>query len=422
LERVATTEQWGDWQDLGGILEGSPAAVGSASRKHVDVAGVIEDAGHPGLWLRSWPFQKPCFVPGDACGSCREACGGSCSQSAAPAASPAFFVDANGDDSWVFRGTDGHVYSVVGDTAKPIDLALATKSEVLAQGDPAAFLRADGYGSVVFRSISQEVYEDFQHEAAWGSGNLTQYAEAPTIAGDPVGYVRGDGVTSIVVRDSLGSVRELYLLGDGWHDANLSLISFAPGAASNPHPLVRADQVSSLYFRNTDGGLSEIYLAGNWISGALALPANVKAAGEPSTFVGGDSRNNVIFRSQAGEVFQLTAAAASHVWSATSLTLATGAPPAASDPQGYERGDGVDAVVYRTASGAVFELSRTGTTWSVLNLTAVTAAPPALDHPVPYVRADSRSGIAYLAAGGSIIELVLDDGKWTQRVVYAPQR
>jgi hypothetical protein len=117
----------------------------------------------------------------------------------------------------------------------------------------------------------------------------------------------------------------------------------------------------------------------------------------------------------------------SAVWTATNLTKATGAPPAANDPFAYTTtdlaGQGPSArVIYRTANGHIEELSNAGGGWQAADLFGEVSggAPPiAESDPVGYMTELPGQGqyarVVYETADYHIEELSSSNGQQWQK-------
>jgi hypothetical protein len=97
------------------------------------------------------------------------------------------------------------------------------------------------------------------------------------------------------------------------------------------------------------------------------------------------------------------------VWGHFDLSLVTGAPPAAADPDGYVFvAEDRQHIVYRGTDGHIHELAytRPAGPWGHFDLSLVTGAPPAAGDPDGYVFvAEDRQHIVYRGTDGHIHEL-----------------
>ncbi len=421
-ESVLDGDSWGPWRDLGGMLAGTPAAIGVQHRSHVDVAAIINDNGTDGVWQRSWPYERPCYA-GDAstCG-CLEPCDGECPTYAPAASDPFHYVNTSGADVWVFVTEDQHVYEVSGlGELLLTDLSMSDKASAFAVGNPSANVRHDGYEQVIYRSVNGHVYS-FWWAGAWYSGSLTAITGAPKALGDAAPHIRSDNVDTIIYRAANNDIYELYLWGGWWYAGDLTAYGAAPPAAGDPKDLNRADGLFSRIYRGVDGHLIDIYWSGAaWLSSDVtASAASIASAGDGAPYVRSDNLNAIVYRAIDDHVHELSTAADGHVWTDVDLTAAAVAPSAIGDPRGYVRSDGVDAVVYRATDDHVYELRRSGDAWTATDLTIAATAPDAAGEAVPYVRTDSVSAVAFRGADNGIYEMALVNDSWTMTTLYQP--
>lgn len=104
------------------------------------------------------------------------------------------------------------------------------------------------------------------------------------------------------------------------------------------------------------------------------------------------------------------------VWHLADLTAIAASPLAATNPYGFNRSDGVPAVVYMSSDGHVHEL-RLDAGWHWSDLTVLSNAPVPLYYflrePVAYVRSDGMTTVLFECVVDHICELRLDNGwKW----------
>ena len=440
-ERVLSAETWGAWRNLGGMLESSPAVVGHEGRPHVDVAAILDDAGQDSLWLRSWPYLRPCYVGASACGTCAEPCDGACPTYSDPAGDPTFYTRLDGRDVVLSRADDGHVYELarVGASWSFRDLSMAAGASPLAASNLSAQVRKDGsdyVNSIAYRSISSEAVELFSlnslEAVEWKSRTFSQSAQAPHAQGD-VALFNPFEQASVLYRGRDARIYEITESAGLWVFRDLSTDASAPDASGDPQPFS-----SSILYRSENNRLSEIYLESpvsvldkgvpmtpavraTWVTKDMLLEANAPdAAGDPAAYVRSDARNAVLYRGLDGHIYELSAASGGNDWSVVDLTSATGVPTAASDPRGYRRSDDTDAVVYQGVDQHIHELSRHGEQWLWTNLSSEARSAAAASRPMPYRRNDHVNGVVYRAADARLYELSLVNGVWKKTVIYDP--
>jgi hypothetical protein len=424
-ERLLEGSDWGPWQDLGGTITASPAAVGSPAREQIQVAAGVEEAGEAGVWLRSWPFERPCYAE-LACGQCAEPCSdGDCQVYSAVVADPAHYRRSDGEDALVVRSSDSHLYhfSHAGEWVLSDIVSSGNGGAALAGGAPHAFARSDHYDSICYRTLDNEIGEIVDDGGTWAFSSMSDFALGPDARGNPVPYARSDGTNSVMYRAVDDHLYEIYSWNGGWYAADLSGSVGAPNAGGDPYPFIRADNVNAIVYRDVRSQLHEIYLDNSvgWRSGALAPAAGLAdALGDPAAYVRADYRNAVVYLGKDSHVHELSSAWYDHVWTLRDLTASAGAPLAAGNPRGYVTADRADAVVYRAADAHVYELRRGGDQWFTTDLSEAAGAPAAASNPVPYVRADGVGAIAYVAQDGSLRELSWVAGAWLSSVIFAP--
>jgi len=296
-------------------------------------------------------------------------------------------------NSVVYRSTDGHVYELslpLGGKWGLNDLRLASgNSAPEAAGDPDAYLRSDGFYSVIYRTIDNRIQEIYVSGAgSWQTGDIfsASVIPPPPAAGDPVGYVRSDIVNAVVYRGIDNRIYELSLpVGGQWTVKDLFKASGASvPVAGNLAAYVRSDSVNSVVYRGSDGHIHEIYrlLGGNWGTGDLNLESgNIApvAAGDPAGYIRSDRVNSVVYRGADNRIHEFSLSSGAN-WQTSDLFTASGniAPSAAGDPVGYIRSDNVSAVLYRGTDNHIHELFLApGANWDTGDLMVVSGNPNA---------------------------------------------
>jgi hypothetical protein len=186
-----------------------------------------------------------------------------------PVGDPAAYVRADGINAVVYRNSNNHIIelSLVGSTPesgavvngwwmRDLTVELAAPP---ANSDPTAFVRSDGYSSIVYQAGGQiyEMYMGGDHVWSWGSPSGLASGEPPAHAtAKPSGFVHHDGTNAIVYRADNGKVVELYLT-DAWRPRDLTFNSGVT-ALGDPQGYVRADGLySSVVFRDTNKHIRE---------------------------------------------------------------------------------------------------------------------------------------------------------------------
>jgi len=245
---------------------------------------------------------------------------------------------------------------------------------------------------------------------AWSPTDLSAAAGAPAAASAPSGYetdfARGP-VPRVVYRTGAGHIEELSLqvLGDGlWHARDLSVLAAgAPAATGVPSGaeifLPGPGLFARVVYRTGAGHIEELSTQddAHWQPVDLTVAAGAPAAASaPSAFgtdlFGENTVAHVAYRTAANHIEDLTSLDLVH-WQATDLTVAAGAPAAAAAPGGYETNldpglaaqGRVARVVYRTAAGHIEELSTQDLVhWQTADLSAIAGGPLAASAPDGY--------------------------------------
>jgi len=188
----------------------------------------------------------------------------------------------------------------------------------------------------------------------------------------------------------------------------------------------------AVVYATGDGHIHEIALKHTWqhrdLTAASGAPLTDANFSQPMAFRRSDGVSMVVYRGTDKHVHSIYLEIRrqgntwQEIWHWADLSAITGSPPAASDPFGYVRSDGISAVLYTGTDGHIHELWLSGV-WSWADLTAISGAPAVISgwladgaRPIGYVRADGINAVVYVgvaAQGGRIYELRLDDGwKW----------
>jgi len=234
-------------------------------------------------------------------------------------------------------------------------------------------------------------------------------------------------VTAVVYRATDDTIHEIGR-NPNWADNELASPFTVPARA---HPTatvrayVRSDGRDAVVYRGVDNHLWELTsnfgYAPPWLVNDLtAFIGAPDLAGNPMGYAGTDHQNALVFRTADGHLHEIASHfGSSPAWVDADLTTGTGQSVLpASDPWGYRRGDGQNAVVYLGTDGGIHELSKGTTgTWAHQILPASSA----VGNPSAFVRSDGNSTVVYRSAaptGGSIRVLVLD-GSWTDAAIDA---
>jgi len=187
-----------------------------------------------------------------------------------------------------------------------------------------------------------------------------------------------------------------------WSPTDLSAAAGAPAAASAPSGYetdFARGPVPRVVYRTGAGHIEELSTQddAHWQPVDLTVAAGAPAAASaPSAFgtdlFGENTVAHVAYRTAANHIEDLTSLDLVH-WQATDLTVAAGAPAAAAAPGGYETNldpglaaqGRVARVVYRTAAGHIEELSTQDLVhWQTADLSAIAGGPLAASAPDGY--------------------------------------
>jgi hypothetical protein len=238
-------------------------------------------------------------------------------------------------------------------------------------------------------------------------GGLRFGGPRAAVTGDVVGYVRSDGTNAVVHRASNGHVHELYPAAGGWASGDIS--GAAPLPSSRLTAYRRSDGINTVVYRSGTVLIELALVNGTWGWGQLPT-AGITPVGAPAAYVRADGVSAVVYRASTGHIIELQLGGQPGGWVRTNLSTASGTPAlAASDPTAYARSDGYSAVVYRTTTNKIHELTkRYGSPWSYGDLTGANTA---AGNPRAYLHRDGINAVVYRSPTNRIMELWLD-GTW----------
>jgi Trypsin len=271
-----------------------------------------------------------------------------------------------------------------------------------ASNEVVGYIRNDGTNAVVHANNAGRIREIALENGAWES-NAIHPGVAPNVSGDVTAFKRNDGTDGIYYRSAANQIIEVAHVGNSWQAFDLTSAAGGPPAAGAPVAYVRSDGVSTVVYRSTSGRIIELKLGsgGSWLSTDLTTlcGSSVTASSNPSAFVRSDNINSIVFRAgtHIWEFYQPLGGA----WSCgvPSALTSTSPPPAASKPAGYARTNGTNAIVYRSTTNTIVELSLISGQWYWQQLATGAAGDPAV-----YVRTDTKEIVLFRDASGDIIE------------------
>jgi hypothetical protein len=250
-----------------------------------------------------------------------------------PVGNPAAYVRGDGVGAVLYRTSAGHIVEVT-ETLSPFwtanDLTAAIPGAPLAAGDPTAYLRSDGVSSVLFRSADNQIFELYMSpDHHWDWGEPSVLAGAPAATSNPRGYVMHQGTNSIVYSTTGGRVEALTLDGAGWHGADIT--GGGASSYSDPVPYVRTDATETVDYYSwvygQGGQIWELTNVNPWTANNLTTLFGTGSINSlPSPFVGNFGWDEVPYDFGANHVGVLEHQPGS-TWYVTDLTLSTGETP-----------------------------------------------------------------------------------------------
>jgi hypothetical protein len=317
----------------------------------------------------------------------------------------------------------------------PEDLSLLGRATTTALGQVFGFARSDGTSNVVYLGADGDVHLIERGDAGWLDSDLTQTADAAPgdAVGSPMAFVRSDGATAVVYRTADDHIHELSLAAAGWTDVDLTNDVSAPSAASDPAGFARGDGVDSVVYQAFDLAIDEISSpvdAGYAFDGLARATGCGFALGKPHPYLRSDGVPSVIFRSAANVPAVLEIARVSAMWSCFNVTAVSDNPlvvPTGGEPAPYVRADLSLAVLFRTADDHLVELSYAAlanplpSSWHVTDLTTASGASPAASDPAGYVRSDGMSAVVFRSRGDNHVrELRSTPAGWVASDLNGP--
>jgi len=337
-----------------------------------------------------------------------------------PAAASApwpIFVPGRGVQLVLYRDANGRLYELWrdGNGATGAGDLTAAANAPQAAGNPSAYFDTLTNSTIVlYRGQDGHVHSLYSSGGPTGHDNLSAAAHAPTAIGNPFGYFTpGRNMNHVIYRSADKHLRALYWHGtETCQHADLIGGTGFPLSAGDPSAYFNGSNV--VVYRGINGHIHSIY----WLDGPSGhddlsgVAGTPLAAGDPVAYYlpQGDV-NQVTYRSVDGHLHELWWQGASSV-SGWDLSVASGAPPAVSDPAAfYNPTTNTKHVVYRSGDGHLHELRWTpgGGIPAHTDLTADADAPPAADRPAAFALAGLNANcVVYRGENGQIYELRCD--------------
>jgi hypothetical protein len=293
------------------------------------------------------------------------------------------------------------------------------------------FTRGDGKHMAVFRPIDSS---DIETATGTPLANPVLAASGALGGSNPWAYRRHDGPDTIVYLDHNGHVHELGTIDFDFAEVfriNAPIAASAPPDGSEPAPdiigYVRADnQSSALVYRGSNDHVIEIEtnFAGQppWLATDLTLAAGAPVTaptGSAFPYVRSDGWNAIVYIGSDDHIHELARLPPSP-WFDTDLHVASGETVVpSSDPWGYQRSDGANAVVFVGVDGNLREIALVAARWTTTILPASVPLGGPSRRPSGYVRADGLNAVVYVsnAASPSLRQLTLSGGAWVDEAL-----
>jgi hypothetical protein len=245
------------------------------------------------------------------------------------AGDPVGYVRADGVSAVVYRTWENHLVELSLTNRVPAgwevkDLTATVPGTPIADSDPSAFVRADGFSSIVFRCHGTSVCELF-HSAeshTWAVGEPFALANAGAFpaAGRPSGYSHHDGTTAIAYRTTSNEIKELWLDGLGWHVGDIMGPTGhrGPLASGDPTAYVRADGLEAVVYRSGNS-VYELANWGFWQGNSLMYDNASAALSDPVPYIRSQAWSSVVYNTQSTTAAEL---ALHDGWNFTNLSYA----------------------------------------------------------------------------------------------------
>ena len=207
---------------------------------------------------------------------------------------PVGYVRSDGSSAIVYLGINGtkvHIIEVRLGTRAWIatDLMVASGNpNANAGSSPHAFVRSDGYNSVVFSMNSSltELYS--RNREPWTMGYPGSYTGAPAMQGTRAhGSTTQHGTASIVYQSGQNQLVHMYMSGNQW-----TYTIVANNIVGPPSSYVRTDGKYSILWRDTNGHIREYAGGSTWDLTSASGASNATSA--PSAYVRNDGFSSVL--------------------------------------------------------------------------------------------------------------------------------
>jgi len=290
-------------------------------------------------------------------------------------------------------------------------------------GQLTGYERNDLINTVLYVNSSHIIELSSSGFTNWFRSDLTSFISGATNVAtnsNPTAFIRFDGYASIAYRDTSNHIQELALQHGGtWSKRDLTPTgSGAPTATGSPASYGRTDRVGIVLYRSQSSPADHIIEisfspGGNpgWndMTQIFGLP---NTASDPVGYVRADGANAVVYRSSPDNHVRELAAFYGQNWSPADLSKTNAT--AAGQPRPFTLQDGTSAVVYRSSDNHVRLLTRAATdttgNWTPRDLTGGTSFEQALSDPFGYVRADGRAAVIFKTSDFHVHQLTWSGG------------
>jgi len=264
------------------------------------------------------------------------------------------------------RDQAGSIFESVGPNNRR-DVTL--NAAVLAAGSPSAYVRHDGYNTIVYRGVDNFIYESYWDGVSqWYTNPLP--GQNTTALGDPLGYNRGSS-SSVVYKCGNTQLCEERLVQGTWYFRDPPFTTSAGILTFVPMPIVSQfnGYEHTIFYTGRDGVHAIVDPCEPWYSCALTdsliyASPNVSSAAVPYNSQNGGTA--VVFITDAGGQSNPSAlvqieALLNGGWTATTLySTPKSTETLVGDPTGYlSQGPYLNTVLFRNTSGKLYQ-----TQWS----------------------------------------------------------
>jgi hypothetical protein len=230
-------------------------------------------------------------------------------------------------------------------------------SPVLAAGSPSAYVRHDGYNTIVFRGQDNYIYESYwDGSSTWYTNQLPN--QGRTAQGDPIGYNRGSS-SSVVYKCAPTLMCEERLVSGTWYFRTIQASAYIQNVAM---PL-KTDYVEerTVFYTGSDGVHAISDNSEPWFGTPTdsLIYADTTVTSAPIPFNDQNGGVSVVFISNGygwSYVNQVTNPGNNLGWGSYTV-LASTSETYTGDPAAYvATGPWLNTILFRNSSNALYEL------------------------------------------------------------------